>query len=150
MKILFKILGTLMTAAFFMYLFLAVFMATQSYKVIKNYTARQGKVVNVQTKNVPGSSTASSTTAYAPVISFKDKTGADSEFISSDFTASSTYKKNSIVSILFDPLHPGHVQINSFDNLWLGSIAYGILSLIFLVAAWLCLRTKKDKSVPTK
>lgn len=69
---------------------------------------------------------------YAPVVSFKSKSGSYYRFESSGKSNPPSYSVGETVEVIYDPTNPYDASINGFFSLWFLSIMLGIFAVIFL------------------
>jgi hypothetical protein len=105
----------------------------------------EGTVVKIVTNRSPGSRDLSST----PLVHFVDQYGHTIEF-KSNVGNGGEFLVGEKVEVLYDPTDPQHARINSFFQIWAGSLMMGGLGGgFFLIGAGFIfadlLRSRKDK-----
>ena len=82
---------------------------------------------------------------YAPVFTFRDRTGETHTVLSSIARALPAGDVGDRIAILYDPDNPKNAEVNSFVSIWGLSIIVGSLGVIFLVAFWVVAVVTKNK-----
>lgn len=77
------------------------------------------------------SSSRNSSGTYHPRVRFRTQRGNEVEFVSDTGSSPPSYRPNESVEVVYDPENPQRASINSFWNLWLGSIILFGLGVVF-------------------
>jgi hypothetical protein len=119
----------------------AGYMGLQVKQLIAVAAKAEGTVVDFERRSSKGG------TSYAPVFAFTAADGATRRFTTS---GSGDYKKGESVEVLYDPQNPEDARLNTFMELWFGSLAVGAFGLLCLGAGIGTLvyeRTRRTKSL---
>lgn len=84
---------------------------------------------------------------YYPVVQFTSSSGGAVEFRGSTGASPPVYRKGERVTVLYNPETPDNARIDSFTDLWLGSLITGTIGLVFtcIGAGFLIVRAQRAK-----
>lgn len=68
---------------------------------------------------------------YYPTVEFQAADGRRIQIISTSGSNPAAYARGETVTVLYDPVHPGHATIDSFGERWVGPIILGGLGTVF-------------------
>jgi hypothetical protein len=93
----------------------------------------QGIVVQNVLRESGGGKHPGRTRSYFPRIRFQTASGREIDFLSNTGSRPPAYSVNQQVTVLYDPHHPEKASIDSFGDLWMGTILLAVLGAIFTV-----------------
>jgi hypothetical protein len=68
---------------------------------------------------------------YRPVVTFQTVNSETIQFTSSSGSSPASYRVGQGVEVIYDPESPDNAKIKSFQSLWLGSMIFGVLGIMF-------------------
>ncbi|MEE1925812.1 DUF3592 domain-containing protein [Pseudomonas sp. 148P] len=124
-----------------MMLFVVIFMAQaigdylESREFVANAMATTGVVVEVKERN------GESAKYFYPVVAFRNENGQRVTFSPGLTRGSPDYEKGERVPVLYLPGRSEEAQVDSFFNLWLGSLIQVVMVLPFLLLSYYMMKT---------
>ena len=73
---------------------------------------------------------------FAPVVSFNAADGRRVQFTSSELGAQSRYPLGRQVTVLYDPAHPEHAEIDSLQTTWMAGALWTVGGLASIAAGF--------------
>ncbi len=124
-----KIMSTIFAVVGLGLIAITVFMSLNTYNFIQKSKVTTGMVVDFVRQSSTDSDNRE-TYSYAPVVEFTTEDKQEIRFTSSVSSNPPSYDVDDSVSVMYNPASPHDAKINSFFELWFGSIIAGFLGLI--------------------
>ncbi|MFC1737980.1 DUF3592 domain-containing protein [Planctomycetota bacterium] len=118
-----RIIGIVMILDFIGVLGLGIYFSIKTNKFLETAVKTKGKVVVMEEDY------SSDDTMYCPTFTFIDNTGKKHRVRSSLSSYPPKYEVGDTIPILYDPQNPSNADVDSFSNLWLGSVIAFVLSV---------------------
>ena len=118
MLVVFGVLG-----AVFLVVGVWTFFSTRSF--IATAARADGVVIDLELSRSDDSST------YYPIVAFRTQDGQEIEYQSNTGTNPPSFRVGESVTVLYDPQDPYDARIEAFSELWLFSIIFGSVGLVF-------------------
>ena len=139
-KVVFAVIGTGLSIG-------ALFLYRSSSEYLERALRAEGEVVDLHLSR--GSSSDDGPT-YRPVVRFSMDDGAPREFTSSTGSNPASYSVGERVEVLYFEDSPQDAKINSFSDLWLGTLILGGLgATFFLIGGGMILATMRATRLAT-